>query len=185
VLRRFLGSSLRGNSGPDSLSHSALRLRFFLGSSQGNPARLFGTSSWGADERNNLSLRKTFFILILLFFVLSGWLYFALLESSPWQGTIGKKLFGLYVADTQGDPPTFMRTSRRFLAGRFLVHVPYCGVLYFSLDCICAGLTPSKQSLHDLIAGCLVLRKNNGILLREESVPGSNRISRPADDLNP
>lgn len=128
---------------------------------------------------------KPSLFLILLFFVLSGWLYFALLESSPWQGTIGKKLFGLYVADTQGDPPTFMRTSRRFLAGRFLVHVPYCGVLYFSLDCICAGLTPSKQSLHDLIAGCLVLRKNNGVLLREESVPGSNRISRPADDLNP
>jgi uncharacterized RDD family membrane protein YckC len=102
---------------------------------------------------------KPSIFLILCFFILSGWLYFALLESSHWQGTIGKKLLGLYVADTQGNRATFTRASGRFFGGRFLVHVPYCGVLYFSVDCICAGLRSNKQALHDLIAGCLVLRK--------------------------
>lgn len=97
--------------------------------------------------------------LMLCFFVLSGWLYFALLESSAWQATIGKRSLGLYVADAQGERTTFARTSGRFLGGRFLLHVPYCGVLYFCVDCLCAGLTERKQAIHDLMAGCLVLRK--------------------------
>ena len=111
--------------------------------------------------------------LILGFFILTGWLYFALLESSPSQATIGKKLFGLYVADRQGNRAKFVRTSARFFAGRFLVHVPSYGVLYFLVDCICSGLTSRKQALHDVMAGCLVLKKNGGVIrLLQESVPG-------------
>jgi len=112
--------------------------------------------------------RPSLFI-ILCFFVLSGWLYFSLLESSSWQGTVGKKLLGLYVADAQGDRVTFARATGRFFGGRFLVHIPYCGILYFSVDCICAGLTKRKQAIHDLVAGCLVLRKTEtGVLVHEE-----------------
>lgn len=98
-------------------------------------------------------------LLILCFFLVSGWLYFALLESSSWQGTIGKRALGLYVSDAQGNRPTFGRASARFFGGRFLAHAPYFGVLYFAMDCICAGLTARKQAVHDILAGCLVLRK--------------------------
>jgi uncharacterized RDD family membrane protein YckC len=97
--------------------------------------------------------------LMLAFFLLSGWLYFALLESSAWQGTIGKKVLGLYVADLQGKRATFGRASGRFLGGRMLAHLPYAGLFYFSVDCVCAGLTGKKQAIHDVLAGCLVLRK--------------------------
>ena len=93
------------------------------------------------------------------FFVVSGWLYYAGLESSPWQGTLGKKFFGLYVTDLQGSRITFGRASRRFFCGHFWLGVPSIGGLYFTTDCICSGLTARKQALHDSITGCLVLKR--------------------------
>lgn len=104
---------------------------------------------------------------ILCFFIITSWLYFALLESSSWQATLGKQIFGLYVADTQGNRVTFHRASIRFSAGRLLAHVPYLGLFYFAVDCIGAGLTSRKQALHDSMAGCLVLRKYGGISFRK------------------
>lgn len=105
-------------------------------------------------------LGVTFILAVLGIVVVGGWLYFALMESSGWQGTLGKKALGLYVTDLQGSRVTFGRASGRYFGGRFLGHVPLFGALYFFIDCIMAGLTSSKQALHDMIAGCLVLRKN-------------------------
>lgn len=98
--------------------------------------------------------------LILAYFIVSSWLYFALLESSDWQATVGKRLVGLRVTDLQGQRVTFLRASGRFLGGRLLLHVPYLGILYFLVDCACAGLTARKQALHDRMAGCLVLKRH-------------------------
>ena len=91
--------------------------------------------------------------------VVGTWLYFATMESSSLQGTLGKKALGLYVTDMQGNRVTFGRASGRYLGGRFLGCVPGFGGLYFMVDCICAGFTEKKQALHDMIANCLVLRK--------------------------
>jgi uncharacterized RDD family membrane protein YckC len=110
---------------------------------------------------------RTYLFAILCFFIVSGWLYFALFESSAWQGTLGKKLIGLHVADLRGNRVTFGRASGRFFGGRCLAHVPFIGSLYIAIDCICAGLTTRKQALHDIFSGCLVLRKNEGLLYRE------------------
>ncbi len=104
---------------------------------------------------------------VLCFFVISSWLYFALLESSSWRGTLGKYVLGLYVADTQGNRVTFGRASLRFCGGRLLAHVPYVGLIYFAVDCICAGLTSRKHALHDSMARCLILRKYGRISFRE------------------
>jgi uncharacterized RDD family membrane protein YckC len=109
---------------------------------------------------------RTYLFMILCFFVLTSWLYFALFESSSWQATLGKKFIGLSVADLQGNRVTFSCASRRFCGGRMLAHVPFIGSLYFAVDCICAGLTSRKQALHDMLSGCLVLRKNDGLLYR-------------------
>lgn len=43
-------------------------------------------------------------------------LYFALMESSSWQATIGKKAFGMYVTDTEGRRLTVSRATGRTLA---------------------------------------------------------------------
>lgn len=88
------------------------------------------------------------------------WLYWALLESSEWQATLGKKALGLYVTDLEGRRATFGRTSGRFWGGRGIGAVPYLGGLYFLISCIMAGFTEKKQALHDMIANCLVLRKS-------------------------
>jgi uncharacterized RDD family membrane protein YckC len=102
-------------------------------------------------------LPRIFFLLIL--FAAGSWLYWALLESSEWQATLGKKALGLYVTDLDGKRTTFGRTSGRFWSGRGISFVPSIGGLYYLIDCIMAGFTEKKQALHDMIASCLVLRK--------------------------
>jgi len=80
------------------------------------------------------------------------WLYSASLESSVWQATIGKKLLGLYVTDVNGKRVSFARASGRFV-GKSLEQ------LTLFIGFLAAGFTARKQALHDIVAGCLVLRK--------------------------
>jgi uncharacterized RDD family membrane protein YckC len=81
------------------------------------------------------------------------WLYYALMESSSWQATLGKKALGLEVTDLSGRRLTFGRATGRFFGK--IVSFPFTlGVGY-----IMAGFTGHKQALHDMMASCLVLRK--------------------------
>jgi uncharacterized RDD family membrane protein YckC len=98
-------------------------------------------------------------ILILFLFLLLSWLYWAAMESSSWQATLGKRAVGVYVTDLAGNRVTFGRASGRFFAGRGIGAIPSIGGLYFLVSCIMAGLTERKQALHDMIASCLVMRK--------------------------
>jgi uncharacterized RDD family membrane protein YckC len=43
-----------------------------------------------------------------------GWLYQSLLESSSWQGTVGKKLLGLRVTDMDGNRIGFGKATGRY-----------------------------------------------------------------------
>src|ERR1700676_4086852 len=51
----------------------------------------------------------TFVYTSLLVFLVLGWLYFALLESSPWRATVGKHHLGLYIGDENGKAISFWR----------------------------------------------------------------------------
>jgi uncharacterized RDD family membrane protein YckC len=105
-------------------------------------------------------LGSGFILAVLLIMIVGSGLYFALFECSPLQGSLGKKILGLYVTDTAGKRISFGRASGRFFAGKFVaLGVPGLGIIYFILSCIFAGLTPRKQALHDMIADCLVMRK--------------------------
>jgi uncharacterized RDD family membrane protein YckC len=44
------------------------------------------------------------------------WLYFAALESSAWQATVGKRTLGLQVTDLEGRRIGFGRATGRFFA---------------------------------------------------------------------
>jgi uncharacterized RDD family membrane protein YckC len=103
-------------------------------------------------------LPRIFFLLLLS--LAASWLYWALLESSEWQATLGKKALGLYVTDLAGSRVTFGKASGRFFAGRGIGYVPSIGGLYLLVDCIMAGFTEKKQALHDMIASCLVMRRS-------------------------
>lgn len=94
-----------------------------------------------------------------LVWLVAKWLYFAPMESSSWQATLGKKALGLTVTDLQGNRLTFAHATGRFFAGRGAWTFPYIGWLYYLISCVCAGFTEKKQAIHDMIAGCLVIRK--------------------------
>jgi uncharacterized RDD family membrane protein YckC len=90
-----------------------------------------------------------------------AWAYFAVMESSPVQGTLGKLALNLYVTDTHGDPITFRRAAIRYVLKTLSTAVLLTGWLM-------AAFTPRKQALHDLLAGTLVLRKVNYIVIGPE-----------------
>lgn len=80
------------------------------------------------------------------------WLYYALLESSAWQATIGKLTLGLKVTDMAGNRVSFARATGRFF-GKII------SAFILMIGFIMAGFTAQKQALHDMMAGCLVMRK--------------------------
>jgi uncharacterized RDD family membrane protein YckC len=80
------------------------------------------------------------------------WAYFAVLESSPLQGTVGKHALGLYVTDVYGDPIGPGRASARYW-------LKLLSSLLLMAGWIMAAFTPRKQALHDLMASTLVLRR--------------------------
>jgi uncharacterized RDD family membrane protein YckC len=85
--------------------------------------------------------------------IVGQWLYFSLMESSSWQATLGKKALGLYVTDLEGNRITFARATGRYFA-------KLISSLTLLIGYIMAGFTEKKQALHDMIAGCLVMRKS-------------------------
>jgi uncharacterized RDD family membrane protein YckC len=80
------------------------------------------------------------------------WLYFALMESSGWQATFGKRAMGLAVMDLAGNRIGFGRASGRFFA-------KIISATIFMIGYIMVAFTPKKQALHDIIADTLVMRK--------------------------
>jgi uncharacterized RDD family membrane protein YckC len=100
------------------------------------------------------TLGLTFISICALVGLLGGWLYHALLESSDWQATAGKKFLGLVVTDLSGQKISFARASGRHF-GKIVTSLIPLGIGY-----ILAGITEKKQALHDMLAGCLVLRQN-------------------------
>lgn len=79
-------------------------------------------------------------------------LYFALMESSRFQGTLGKMALGIQVTDLNGEQITFLRALGRNF-GKIISQL-ICLVGF-----IMAGFTERKQALHDMMAGCLVVNK--------------------------
>lgn len=82
------------------------------------------------------------------------WLYHALMESSEWQATVGKKALGLVVTDMAGNRVSFGRATGRHFAKIVTNMIP------LFIGYIMAGFTQQKQALHDMIAGCLILRRD-------------------------
>lgn len=83
--------------------------------------------------------------------IVGTWLYYALMESSSWQGTLGKKIVGIKVTDLDGNRISFGRATGRYF-GKMLSGIFYIGF-------IMVAATEKKQGLHDMLASCLVVKK--------------------------
>jgi uncharacterized RDD family membrane protein YckC len=79
------------------------------------------------------------------------WLYFALLESSAWQATVGKKLLSLTVIDNEGNCISFFRATFRHLAR--LIILPCTLFIGFLM----IAYSDQKQGLHDRASGTQVV----------------------------
>jgi uncharacterized RDD family membrane protein YckC len=88
--------------------------------------------------------------------------YFTLLESSRLQATLGKLLCGMKVNDLSGHRISFLRATGRFfgkiLSGQILL-----------IGYLMAAFTKRKQSLHDLLAGTVVV-DNESLVSNEKSI---------------
>ena len=95
-----------------------------------------------------------FWIAYLLTIVLQ-WLYFAVMESSSRQATLGKMALGIVVTGEDGQRISFGRATGRFF-GKIL------SGLILLIGYIMAAFTERKQALHDMLASTLVLKGKPG-----------------------
>ncbi len=91
-------------------------------------------------------------ITIISFHFIIYWFYFAFMESSSWQATVGKCFLGLKVTDLQGSRISFGQATVRYFS-KIISGIILC------IGYIMIGFTERKQGLHDMIANTLVVRK--------------------------
>ncbi|MFA9200728.1 MAG: RDD family protein [Cypionkella sp.] len=108
----------------------------------------------GADPADANALAGTQLVVNLISIVL-GWLYFALMESSARQATVGKMALGLTVTDLDGGRIGFGRATGRYFA-------KWISAIIIGIGFIMVAFTERKQGLHDLIASTLVLKARPG-----------------------
>ena len=78
--------------------------------------------------------------------------YFALMESSGMQGTLGKKALGIKVTDLKGNQISFNKATDRYLCKLF-------SLVILAVGYIMVAFTERKQGLHDIMAECVVVNK--------------------------
>lgn len=90
-------------------------------------------------------------IITFLFSSIVQWLYYALMETYN-GATLGKMAIGLKVTDLEGNKISFLKATGRYF-GKIL------SGLILLIGYIMAAFTEKKQALHDIMAGCLVVKK--------------------------
>ena len=80
------------------------------------------------------------------------WIYYATMESSSKQATLGKLALGIKVTDMQGQRISFARASGRHFA-------KYISGLLLGIGFLMIAFSERKQGLHDMMADCLVVNR--------------------------
>lgn len=108
-------------------------------------AIMFGAGAGPMEAWSGEALMNLLFFLIM-------WLYFAVMESSTKQATLGKMALGIKVRGLGGGRISFARASGRYF-GKII------SGLTLGIGYLMAGFTARKQALHDMIASCLVVSR--------------------------
>lgn len=131
---------------------------------------LFININFFQDFRYGLNIEKIMqyafsLWIISIFLLIVHWLYYALMESSSKQGTLGKIIVGIKVTDLNGQRINFMKASIRYFPVRFiiplvfsLIGLQFFGFLFILIANLMIIFTEKKQALQDIIAGCLVVK---------------------------
>ncbi|MGB5223762.1 MAG: RDD family protein [Arenicellales bacterium] len=110
---------------------------------------IFGTVIPQAMMTDNVQVTSVAVSMPQVIMLVASWVYFAGLESSVWQATVGKKMLGMQVTDTSGERIDFIKATIRYLS-KFL------SSFFLMIGFIMVAFTEKKQGLHDFIAGTLV-----------------------------
>jgi len=100
------------------------------------------------DPTTKLEIHKTTTESVNLFFL---FIYLILMESSRYRASLGKLALGLKVQDKDGNQLTILRSAGRNFSKLLSVMTLFIGFMM-------AGWTKNKQALHDIVAGCFVVR---------------------------
>ena len=100
-----------------------------------------------------IAVNRQSFVTGLFIVIIFRWVYFAGMESSPIQATLGKIVVSIVVTDMKGARISFSRATLRYLS-KILSQVLFYGGYAM------VAFTEKKQGLHDKIAGTLVLMKD-------------------------
>ncbi len=106
-------------------------------------------------------MASTTMLLAMLGSFVGTWLYFALMEAGPMQGTLGKKVCGLIVTDLEGNRLSFLRATGRYFA-------KILSSMILGIGFLMAGFTARKQGLHDMAAGTLVYKARDAQMVRSD-----------------
>lgn len=82
---------------------------------------------------------------------ISFWLYYSILESSRYMGTIGKKFLGIIVVDCSFQRISFFKASIRFVC-KIVSITSVVGILIIFFN-------KKRRCLHDILANCIVVSK--------------------------
>lgn len=96
--------------------------------------------------------------------IVGTFVYFAYMESSESQATVGKIALGIQVTDVNGGRISFGKALGRTLAKILSGLILYIGF-------IMAAFTEKKQGLHDMIAGTLVVKKGSRTPMSSADTP--------------
>jgi uncharacterized RDD family membrane protein YckC len=107
----------------------------------------FGVAFLSMDDISSMATSMN--ITLQLIFAAAGILYFAGMESSSRQATLGKMAVGIKVGNAQGEQLSFANALGRYFAKIISAITLYIGFMM-------AGWDSKKQALHDKIAGTYV-----------------------------
>jgi len=111
---------------------------------------IFGTVIPEVLKTENIEVTTVTVSMPQIIMLVASWVYFAGLESSAWQATIGKKMLGMKVTDAEGERINFVKASIRYVSKILSSFILMIGF-------IMVAFTTKKQGLHDFIAGTTVV----------------------------
>ena len=121
----------------------------------GSPIKYKSVFTWRTPESATMFMTDDFAGLFTIFVtskLLVAFPYFSMMESSRWQGTLGKQAMQIKVAGTDGKRISFARAS-----GRYFLKI--ISSTEFMLGYIIA-FSDQRQTLHDYLSQTLVVRKD-------------------------
>lgn len=105
--------------------------------------------------------------------MLACMLYWSLMESSARQATLGKRVMKIKVVDLEGRRISFGKAAGRALVKGLLSNI-------FAIGYIITLFTKKSQALHDIIAGCLVVKQSQPEQSDATSLPKQESPTTPS-----